>query len=262
MAVIPRKPADSSADPTVQAWRRRYESTATADSWLTTHHWRYGEEVAAATAADVRDKLTLTADDRVVEIGVGTGAFLISVLHPSQKGIGFDFCHALVKRGRAVDLTRRRVSFGVAEAVRLPVADHTFDRVLCYSVTQYFPNEAYARSAMLEMLRVCRPGGVALIGDVCGILERPQRWMRWCGLPERLIEASLTLMSPLRRLRFSGKLNDGLDYRRYRRSFFRRVFKGQRCEVEILDQHIEGRTVSGSRFDVRLIKHPTPSQVS
>jgi SAM-dependent methyltransferase len=47
-----------------------------------------------------------------------------------------------------------------ASLTRLPFGDATFDLILCYHVLEHVPDDA---SAMAELARVLRPGGVALV---------------------------------------------------------------------------------------------------
>lgn len=252
MNVADVRPASDT--PRITAARRRYEASADAGSWLVSHHWQYGEDVALATARDVRTKLQLRPTDEIVEIGAGTGGFLAAVMHADQRGVGFDLCPPLVRRAR---LERgQQISVGAAEAAWLPFRDESFDRVLCYSVTQYFPDHAYAARVVRELVRVCRIGGVVLLGDVCGFLERPRKQMLRLGLPNALVEAFVTAMMPARaivRLRPFKKKNP-VEYFRYRRCFFARALAGYGCKVETLDQEIPGRDVSSTRYDVRIFK--------
>ncbi len=246
--------AEVTPDP-VLAWRDRYAETSKAPTWLGAHHWRYGPEVAALVAADVRQKLMLSPGDDVLEVGAGSGGFLSAVLHDGQPGVGFDLCEAVVRGGERFGVDRHRIRLGVAEAGRLPIREAAFDKVLCYSVTQYFPDDDYVRLAVRELIRVTRPGGLVLLGDICGTMERLRRRLLRCGLRERLAEAILTSVTPLRRLRWSLD-SESVDthYRTYRRSYFCRLLEDLPCEHEFLRQDIPGRVVSASRFDIRIRK--------
>lgn len=236
--------------PGVQAWRDRYNITATSDSWLESHHWLHGQEAARAAAGDVREKFKLQPTDTVVEVGAGTGGFLASVLYPGQQGLALDFCHAMIKKG-AQSRECRHLQHAVSEAAQLPIPDSSFEKVLCYGVTQHFPDMPYARACLNELMRICRPGGIVLIGDISGVLETPRRLLVACHVPAPLIRVLLSGLKPLRWLRRASK---GMEHSRYAREFFLRAFPPKSGRVEILEKSIPGWHAADSRFDVRFWK--------
>lgn len=234
--------------------RETYAETARCESWLSAHQWRYGPDVADATARDVRNKLKLSAGDQVLEIGAGSGAFLATVLYESQQAVGFDFCGEQVRGSDRFGVDKRRIRLGVAEAARIPVPSESIDKVLCYSVIHHFPNDQYVRAAMHEMLRVCRVGGVVLLGDVAGVMERSRKILLRTKLPVRVVDAFLWMLLPVRNAFRKRKKKSPLEGRFYRRSQLRKMLDDLPCEYEFLDQEIPGRTVSKCRFDIRMTK--------
>ena len=85
----------------VAEWRTKFEQSAHAPTWLAAHKWNVDLRMMQTVAQDIREKIGLRSDDRVLEVGCGTGAFLSLVLHPNQKGFGFDLCE--VAQGPAGD---------------------------------------------------------------------------------------------------------------------------------------------------------------
>lgn len=239
----------------VTEWREMYTETAHAPSWLEAHRWAYGPHVAQAIASDVRRKLELRPDDRLLEVGAGSGAFLMSVLDKNQHGVGLDFCEPLIRQGGRLGVDSTRVKLGVAEGIHLPVLSESFDKVLCYSVAHHFPDDAYARGVIHQLIRVCRVGGIVLLGDVCGVMERYRRSLVRRGVPPVAAEAVLSALTPVRYLRWMRARRKIPRWcRSYRRKFFDRTLKGLPCEFEILEQDIPGRNESLGRFDVRIYK--------
>ncbi len=239
----------------VAEWRAMYSETARAPSWLEAHRWSYGPAVAQCIVTDVREKLDLSPDDAVLEVGAGSGAFLMSVLHKDQWGIGLDFCEPLVQESVRFGVDPTRVKLGVAEGAHLPVASESFDKVLCYSVAHHFPDDDYARKVIHQLVRVCRVGGVVLLGDVCGVMERHRKNLVKRGLPPLLVDGLLSALYPARYLRWMRARRKFPRWcRSYRRRFFDRTLKSLPCEYEILDQDIPGRDESLGRFDVRIRK--------
>ena len=239
----------------LEKWRGSYDETAVLPSWLSAHQWNYGVDVALATARDVRHKLLLKPTDRVLEIGSGSGAFLAAVLHDAQPGIGFDFSVAQVKGSDKFGVDKNKIKLGVAEASHLPVPSDSFDKVLCYSVVHYFPDDRYFRSAVKEMLRVCRADGVLLLGDVAGVMERSRKSMVGLGVPAVLADLVLWALLPLRHLYWAVKERRPREGRFFRRSYLRKFLRSLNCECEILDQEIPGRPASRCRFDIRIRKN-------
>jgi len=240
----------------VEQWRRLYEATADDDDWLVVHRWDYDESMANATAADIRAKLELSPQDRVLEVGCASGKKLSMVLHDEQPGYGFDLCEALVRRKDDLAHAPQRLNLGVAEAAKLPVQSDSFDKVFCYSVCQCFPSEAYAADVVREMLRACKPGGIVLWGDVLGELEKLRKKLVAARVPVALTDGMLWLLRPVGRLRHQWRHeDDGMIRRLFPRSFFHEAARGLACDVEFLEQHVDGRRFAATRYDVRFRKH-------
>lgn len=250
---------------TVHRWRQLYDTAAAEPDWVRAHRWGYSEEVASRTIADIREKLMLDSEHRLLEVGCGCGMVLSTLLQGNQTGVGIDFSHSLLAKAGAFGVSLQNIELIAGEAARLPAADDCFDRVLCYSVFQCLPTPTYARRSLRELIRVCRPGGVILVGDVFGCVERFRAAWQDGGPSIETARAALALpwLLPLRwsfALRHGigdgriGDDDDSLPRRHYSHQFFRRIGHECGCEVEILPQIIPGRKSSRQRFDVRLMK--------
>ena len=120
------------------------------------------EESLTPTAKDIIKKLKLSKKTSLLEVGCGN-AFLLSILRTSVKSIaGTDFSEEQIKQAKKL----LKAKFYVSEANKLPFKDNSFDRVLCYSVFHYFPSYEYAKQTIKELIRVCKPSGLILIGDI------------------------------------------------------------------------------------------------
>ncbi len=242
----------------VAAWRRLYEATAGSSDWEVVHRWGYGEAVTAAVAADVRGKLMLEPGNRVLEVGCASGVFLSRVLNDGWHGVGLDPFEALVRRAGDLGVCDARLRLGVAEAAWLPIAPSSFDRVFCYSIMQCFPDRKYACRALAEMVRVCTPGGVILVGDVFGRMEKQRKWLLHHGIGEPVADTLLWPLVPVWHIKQAMHLSGKEPRRRtYGREFFRRALAGHASTLEFLQQDIPARRVSRSRYDVRIRKSGT-----
>lgn len=96
--------------------------------------------------------------DVVVDIGCGIGR-LARVIAPDVGHVhGFDLSSEMVRR--AEELLISNATFHVAEGCVLhPLPDASADFVFAYNVFQHLPSHCALREYLLEMLRVCRPGG-------------------------------------------------------------------------------------------------------
>jgi len=113
---------------------------------------------------DIKVKLKLgTGKISILDVGCGNGLVLSKLVDDYSDVVGVDYAQAMVESAKNMlpDGT-----FQTGEAGALELADNTFERVLCYSIFHYFPDDDYALKALSELVRVCKPGGIVLVGDL------------------------------------------------------------------------------------------------
>jgi len=166
------------------------------------------------------EKLKITISDEVLDVGCGAGVITTPLSAYVGKIIGVDAAPSMIQ------YLPPRIEKCIAEANKLPFKNNSFDKVLCHSVFQYFPNLKYAEKAIIEMFRVCRKGGMIYIMDI------PDEDKR---------EAYLRVKEP-----------DGHNLKRlfYKREFFRRIFPN----CEIFNHELEGYLNAKYRFNVLIKK--------
>ena len=113
---------------------------------------------------------SITADDRVLDLGCGIGNILIALAeridftHPAA---GVDVSHDLIRIGER-EIARAglndRIGLQVAPATRLPFEDGAFDVVLTSHVLKHLDDEALLAS-FREVARVLQPGGRFLMWE-------------------------------------------------------------------------------------------------
>ena len=92
---------------------------------------------------------------KVFEVGVGLGQYLRRIQPDAKLAVGLDVEHdRLVEANPGTDGNM----LAVGEAI--PVADNTFDLVLCNEVLEHVTDD---RRTVEEMLRVLKPGGRMVI---------------------------------------------------------------------------------------------------
>ena len=109
--------------------------------------------------------LPLQPGDTVLDLGCGEGRHVIAAyLEQDITSIGVDLCFDDVRATRDKfepfrDDSKREKFLGlsVANALTLPFADNTFDKVICSEVLEHIPDY---RAALVEIGRVLKPGGL------------------------------------------------------------------------------------------------------
>ncbi len=155
--------------------------------------YRFWVERGRTTHGDRHHPLTAKAAYRgksVLEVGCGFGANLLSLQGSAARLVGLDPIAAY--RQMAPILAAREglepleITDGLGEA--LPVADASFDVVLCYSSHQYMD----CRRAFRDMARVLRPGGqVQLISGQLDQFMAVMRGQRGLGAWRHTVEVWL-----------------------------------------------------------------------
>jgi ubiquinone/menaquinone biosynthesis C-methylase UbiE len=131
---------------------------AVADRYETNWRWRRILRQQSLTFA----ALELRADDRLLDIGCGTGAALRETAPLVARAVGLDLSPGMIDEARRLATDLPNVEFAVGDAERLPFADGEFTAVLCSSSIHHYPQPG---KAVPEMARVLAPGGRIAIGD-------------------------------------------------------------------------------------------------
>ena len=168
---------------------------------------------------DVLDGLQLRGDERVLDLGCGRGAVLITAAQrlPRGRATGIDIWRRKDQSGNEAAATRRNAELeGVADRVEivtgsmtaLPFAAASFDLITANFAIHNIPRQAGRDQAIDEAMRVLRPGGRLVLADVRGtrfwlprlaaagmegVARRNLGWRMWCGAPwgaTRLVTAT------------------------------------------------------------------------
>lgn len=101
--------------------------------------------------------LHLRRNDRILEVGVGTGVSLSLYPH-DVRIVGVDYSRGMLEQAerRVHEEGLRHVELHHMDACQMTFADSSFDVVLAAYVLTAVPDH---RAVMREMVRVCKPGG-------------------------------------------------------------------------------------------------------
>jgi len=113
---------------------------------------------------DIIIKLNLgDTQDSLLDVGCGNGLVLSHLKHYVRQIYGTDLSGNMINEAKHLIPEGK---FYNKDAENLDFEDGLFDRVLCYSIFHYFPSLDYALNSLEEMVRVCKKGGILLIGDI------------------------------------------------------------------------------------------------
>ena len=107
----------------------------------------------------------LTSGNAVVDVGTGTGIllpFLREAIGTNGRLIAMDFSFKMLEQAKE----RRHDADALllnGSVELMPLRSGEFDRVTCFAAFPHFPNKA---KALLEMVRVLRPGGKLTIAHL------------------------------------------------------------------------------------------------
>ena len=175
------------------------------------------EETYRLWASHAMALLRLEVDHDVLDCGSGAGAMSMLLTLRARSCVSVDYAWPLLRLGMRLGTLSRPV---VGEAAALPFADNAFDRVICTSVAQYFPDLPYAIRVVSEMLRVSRSHGRILIMDI------PDATYKLAALAERQDVSGHTY----------SKLT--MEHMYYRRESFRDLENHLSCNITIVDHDL------------------------
>lgn len=110
--------------------------------------------------ASIVSKLKLNKNDKLLDVGCGVGILTVEFKKYAGEVVGIDASRFMLK------LVPSNIKTYLAEVSNMPFPDQEFDKILCHSIFQYFPNLDYAQKVVKEMYRVCKIGGLIYIIDV------------------------------------------------------------------------------------------------
>ena len=205
----------------------------------------YDTGASRATADNFRvwvrrmaDRIGLTDQGSVYEVGCGAGAMLVGLRECVGATVGgCDYAARLVEIARRV---LPEAPIEVAEAVDVPI-EPVYDVVLSQGAFHYFPDTAYAARALDRMFAKAR--------DVVAVLEVPHAGRR--AVAEQTRRAHLPPGQ-------YDRMYAGLDHCYYLPDWFGDVAKAHGWGCEVFDHDLPGYAQNAFRFDVLMRPAPQP----
>jgi ubiquinone/menaquinone biosynthesis C-methylase UbiE len=110
------------------------------------------------------EALELTANDRLLDVGCGTGAASRRAATVAAAVVGIDLSYEMLREASRLADGQEGVGFLRADAEALPFADASFSAAICTNSFHHYPDPA---RAVREIVRVLTPGGRLVLGDPC-----------------------------------------------------------------------------------------------
>lgn len=157
----------------------------------------------------------VNGNDTVLDIACGPGLVVCEFAKHASSVTGIDITKAMI--GKARDLQNKNklgnVGLVTGSAYSLPFDDGAFTLVLTRYSFHHFLEPA---KALGEMIRVCRPGGLVMVADVCVRDEHSEAYdsmerMRDESHVHALKESEFTLLFGRSGLCYLRRSNYGLD---------------------------------------------------
>jgi ubiquinone/menaquinone biosynthesis C-methylase UbiE len=133
------------------------------DSWSRTYEHDRASRRLNEIQHEVIASLALRPDDRLLDVGCGTGAAVREAAPQVKRGVGIDLSPGMLTRARELASGLDNVEFREVDVSGpLPFADGQFTAVMSTTAFHHFPKPEHA---VREMARVLAPGGRLVIAD-------------------------------------------------------------------------------------------------
>lgn len=120
------------------------------------------------------DMVNPSANDRILEVGMGNGWFVGEILerHPTIHYTGFDYSPLMVQEAKRINagwVDKKRADFVLGDVSSLPFPDKSFNKIFTVNTIYFWKDNA---TVFKEFRRILKPGGILIIAI------RPKRQMK------------------------------------------------------------------------------------
>lgn len=131
------------------------------DSWYETKMGSFIDEVETKAAFDLFQP---QSEEKILDIGCGTGNFSIKLAKRGCKVVGIDISQAMLEEARKkTKKNNLDINFQKGNALNLDFADNSFDSVFSMTAIEFIED---LEKAFKEMKRVVKPGGKIMLGTI------------------------------------------------------------------------------------------------
>lgn len=105
----------------------------------------------------------LSPRQRILEVGCGTGRFMVKCLEAGHDVYGLDYSFWMLEECVKKTSNFKQVSYYLAEGSRLPFKDNQFSFVYSIRTLNQVSSKSYALDMIHEMIRVCCNDGIIVL---------------------------------------------------------------------------------------------------
>ena len=138
------------------------DAQRTFDRWAGSYERDPFSRLIARAQRDALQTLELGPDDRLLDVGCGTGAAVRAAAEVVERAVGVDLSPKMLAEARERARGLPNVEFVEGDSENLPFGGGEFTAVICTTSLHHYPNP---EAATREMARVLTPDGRAVIGD-------------------------------------------------------------------------------------------------
>jgi tRNA (uracil-5-)-methyltransferase TRM9 len=109
---------------------------------------------------------SLKKGQKILDLGCGNGLLIPGVMSKGAVYTGSDISNKLIaiaKKRYKKEVKEKKVRFVIADAVKLPFKNNSFDMAVSFSVLHHIPSEDLRIKFFKEINRVVKPGGMAVV---------------------------------------------------------------------------------------------------
>ena len=148
----------------------------------------FNSPISSQKAVQLVSLLDLVPESHVLDVGCGTGEFLIRVVERTgARGLGIDIQPGLIAKARKAAFERVPHCFlewHESAIIDANLEDGRFDMVMCLGSTHAFGDgETAYPNAIREMSRLAKPGGQLLVGETYWKQPPAQDYLELIGDP-------------------------------------------------------------------------------
>lgn len=120
------------------------------------------------TFLDIDRKLDFEKCDVVLDLGGGCGQITGFIAAKCSWVVLADGAENALRVAQQAMVKYRNITYAQLDATKfpLPFAENYFDKIVCYSVVHYLRDYGQFQNLVREMIRIVRPSGKILIGDI------------------------------------------------------------------------------------------------
>ncbi len=111
-------------------------------------------------------QLPWTPETELLDVGPGDGTLFRLVSSRIRRCCGVDPSRNAVEKLRRSFQGASNVEFAIGSMDSIPYPDASFDIVVINSVLQMLPSISAVERSLVELVRVCRPGGLVFVGEL------------------------------------------------------------------------------------------------